>query len=127
MFFWIKKIPSWEFYSHIILDMVPKKFVFQLFFKKIGEIMTSMSNLKHLYRLYGKNVRDKNCSTSPGFSFAPTPMKQKGKLSILTTKISTSLKMQFWSSFINFFLRFLSIVGRYLTGKNVYRPKTMFV
>ena len=46
-----------------------KKLVFQFFFAKVVEFLTSMPNLKDLEKSYGKTFCDEKCSTSPGLSF----------------------------------------------------------
>ena len=53
-----------------------KKLFFQLFFKKVGEVVTSMPNLKHLETSYEKSGGNKKCSTSPGLSFDTTPVQK---------------------------------------------------
>ena len=53
-----------------------KKFFFQLFFKKIGEVVTSIQNLKPLLRSYEKMFREKIYSASPELSFDITPVQK---------------------------------------------------
>ena len=94
-----------------------KQSFFRFFFKNHGRFGTFMPNLDTLKTSYDTLVPDHKCSTIPWLSYETTPVQQKCKSYILSTKIGSfmyHLKTYYHSTFFSKSMYFFSVSALFL-------------